>query len=86
MKKIRLFSTKATRDIEGEEAKLYVDFYLVLNKTYGFTFLIDAPDIACSMRNPIKLWKYFLIAREEELVKYTRRYENLYFHYMKRVR
>jgi hypothetical protein len=79
MKKIRLFSAKATKDIEGGEAELYVNFYLVLNKTYWFTFLIDAPDLAVSMRNPIRLWKKFLIMREEEYTKYLRRYEKLYF-------
>lgn len=79
MKKIRLFSTKATKDIEGSEAELYVYFYLVLNRNYVFTFLIDAPNLACSNRNPIKLWKQFLIMLEEENVKYMRRYENLYF-------
>jgi hypothetical protein len=75
MKKICLFSTKATKVIEGEEAKLYVNFYLVLNRTYIFTFLIDAPNLSCSDRHPIKLWKHFLIMFEEEYVKYLRRYE-----------
>ena len=75
MKKIRLFSTKVTEGIEGEEAELYVNFYLVLNKNYIFTFLIEAPDLACSDRHPIKLWKHFLLLLEEESVKYLRRYE-----------
>ena len=75
MKKICLFSTKATKDIEGAEAELYVNFYLVLNRNYIFKFLIDTPDISCSDRNPIKLWKYFLVLLEEEYVKYMRRYE-----------
>ena len=75
MIKIRLFSTKATKGIEGDEAELYVNFYLVLNKTYIFTFLIDAPNLSCSDRRPIKLWKHFLIMLEEETVKYMRRYE-----------
>ena len=75
MKKICLFSTKATKGIEGVEAELYVNFYLVLNKNYIFTFLIDAPNLACSDRHPIKLWKRFLIMLEEENVKYMRRYE-----------
>lgn len=79
MKEIRLFSTRAVTDIEGEEAELYVNFYLVLNRNYVFTFLIDAPDLAISNRNPIKLWKQFLIMLEEECVKYMRRYETLYF-------
>ena len=75
MKKICLFSTKAKKVIEGEEAELYVNFYLVLNRTYIFTFLIDAPNLSCSDRHPIKLWKHFLIMFEEEYVKYLRRYE-----------
>ena len=75
MKKIRLFSTKAIKRIEGEEAELYINFYLVLNGKYIFTFLIEAPDLACSDRNPIKLWKHFLIMFEEEYIKYLRRYE-----------
>ena len=75
MKKICLFSTKTTKGIEGEEAELYVNFYLVLNRNYIFTFLIDAPNLSCSDRHPIKLWKHFLILFEEENVKYMRRYE-----------
>lgn len=75
MKKILLFSTKAVKNIEGSEAELYVNFYLVLNKNYIFTFLIDAPDLSCSDRHPIKLWKHFLILYEEETIKYERRYE-----------
>lgn len=75
MKKICLFSTKATKDIEGDKAELYVNFYLVLNRTYIFTFLIDAPNLSCTDRHPIKLWKHFLIMLEEETVKYMRRYE-----------
>lgn len=75
MKKICLFSTKATKGIEGVEAELYVNFYLVLNRTYIFTFLIDAPNLSCSDRHPVKLWKHFLIMLEEETVKYMRRYE-----------
>lgn len=75
MKKIRLFSTKATKNIEGEEAELYLDFYFVLNRTYIFTFLIDAPNLSCTDRHPIRLWKHFLIMFEEEYVKYMRRYE-----------
>lgn len=76
MKKIRLFSAKATKGFDGEECELYVNFYLVLNRKYIFTFLIDAPNLACSDRHPIKLWKRFLIMLEEEYVKYMRRYEN----------
>ena len=76
MKKICLFSTKVTKSIEGDEAELYVNFYLVLNRDYIFTFLIDAPNLSCSDRHPIKLWKHFLIMLEEETVKYMRRYES----------
>jgi len=75
MKKIRLFSTKVIKSIEGQDAELYVNFYLVLNKNYIFTFLIDTPNLSCSGRRPIKLWKHFLIMLEEESVKYMRRYE-----------
>ena len=75
MKKICIFSAKATKCIEGEEAELYINFYLVLNKTYIFTFLIDAPNLSCTDRHPIKLWKHFLIMFEEESIKYMRRYE-----------
>lgn len=75
MKKICLFSAKAIKGIEGEEAELYVNFYLALSKDYAFTFLIDTPNLACSDRHPIKLWKRFLILLEEEYVKYMRRYE-----------
>ena len=73
--KIRLFSTKEIKGIEGSEAELYVNFYLVLNRDYIFTFLIDSPDLACSDKHPIKLWKHFLVMLEEEYVKYMRRYE-----------
>lgn len=76
MKKIRLFSANVTKGIEGEEAELYVNFYLVLNKEYIFTFVIDAPDLMRSDRHPIRLWKDFLMMLEEENVKYMRRYEN----------
>ena len=45
MKKICLFSTKAIKGIEGDEAELYVNFYLVLNRDYIFAFLINAPNL-----------------------------------------
>ena len=61
MKKICLFSIKATKNIEGEEAEIYLNFYLVLNRNYIFTFLIDTPYIIYSGKHPIKLWKQFLI-------------------------
>ena len=76
MKKICLFSTKVIKDIEGDKAELYVNFYLVFNRTYIFTFLIDAPNLSCTDRHPIKLWKDFLTMLEEETVKYMRRYES----------
>ena len=76
MKKIRLFSANVTKGIEGEEAELYVDFCLVLNRNYIFTFVIDAPNLMRSDRHPIRLWKDFLMMLEEENVKYMRRYEN----------
>ena len=66
---------KAIKNIEGDEAELYVNFYFVLNKTYGCTFLINAPNLSFTDRNPIRLWKHFLIMLEEEYVKYMRRYE-----------
>ena len=75
MKKILLFSARAIENIDGEKAKLYVNFYLVLNKNYIFTFLIDAPNLSCSDRHPIRLWQHFLLMLEEENVKYMRRYE-----------
>lgn len=75
MKKICLFSNKITKGIEEEEVKLYVHFYLVLNKNYIFTFLIDTPNLSCSDRHPIRLWKHFIIMLEEENIKYIRRYE-----------
>ena len=64
-----------TSDITREEAELYVNFYLVFNRDYIFTFLIDSPNLACSDRHPIRLWKHFLILLEKEYVKYMRRYE-----------
>lgn len=79
MKKICLFSTKKTKGIEGEEVELYVNLYLVLNKNYIFTFLIDSPNLSCSDRNPIRLWKHFLMLFEEEYVKYMRRYEKILY-------
>lgn len=77
MKKICLFSTKVKKGIDGKEIELYVNFYLVLNKNYIFTFLIDSPNLSCSSRHPIKLWKRFLILLEEDAVKYMDRYERI---------
>ncbi len=75
MKKIKLFSAELNKEVEGSEAEMYVNFYLVFSKSYGFTFLVDGPDIACSNRNPIKAWRHFLMMEQEECVKYLRRYE-----------
>ncbi len=75
MKKIKLFSAKKEMMIEGSEAELYFNFYLVLNKTYIFTFLIESPNLACSNRNPIKLIKHWAMEVEHEYVKYMRRWE-----------
>lgn len=76
MKKIKLFSAKKEMMIEGGEAELYFNFYLVLNKNYIFTFLIDSPNLSCSDRHPIKLIKHWLMMFEREYVAYLRRYEN----------
>lgn len=75
MKKIRLFTVQEKKNIEGSEAELYCNFYFVLNKNYGFTFLIESPNLACSDRHPIKLIKHWLMLIEEDCVKYMRRYE-----------
>lgn len=75
MIKIKLFSEEKQIGIEGTDAELYIRFYLVLNKNYIFTFLIDAPNLSCSDRHPIRLWKHFLMLYQEECVKYMRRYE-----------
>ena len=75
MIKINLFSEEKQIGIEGTDAELYIRFYLVLNKNYIFTFLIDAPNLSCSDRHPIRLWKHFWMLYQEECVKYMRRYE-----------
>ena len=77
MKKIRLFSIKANKYIEGEDAELYINFYLAFHRDFIFKFIINVPNIALADRNPIRLWKDFLMMREEENVKYMRRYENI---------
>lgn len=77
MKKIKLFSAEKSIGIEGSDCDLYIRFYLVLNKNYIFTFLIDAPNLSCSDRHPIRLWKHFLMEYQEEYVKYLRRYERI---------
>ena len=78
MKKIRLFSVKEHKGIEGEEAELYCNLYLVLNKNYIFTFLIDSPNLSCTDRHLIRLIKHWLMLIEEDCVKYMRRYERKY--------
>lgn len=55
MKKIKLFSIKQEKNIEGENAELYCNIYLILNKTYIFTFLIESPNLACTDRRLIDL-------------------------------
>lgn len=76
MFEIKLFSVKKNKRIEGADAELSFKFCLILDKDYGFTFLIDSPNLACSDRNPIKLWKHWLMLFEEEYVKYLRRCES----------
>lgn len=76
MKKIKLFSAHKNEIIEGYDSDLYLDFYLVFDRTYIFTFLIDGPNLSCSDRNPIRLWKHWLMLFEKEYVKYLRRYES----------
>lgn len=78
--KIKLFSIHKNKVIEGEDAGLYLDFYLIFNRTYIFTFLVDSPNLACSDRNPIKLIKHWIMETEEELTKYLRRYEIFIMH------
>ena len=73
--KIKLFSVHKDMPVEGDDAHLYLDFYLEFNKSYIFTFVIDGPNLACSDRNPIRLWKHWLMLFEKEYVKYLRRYE-----------
>lgn len=77
MKKIKLFSAELNKEVEGSEAELYVNFYLVFSKSYGFTFLVDSPNIAYSNRNPVKAWKQFLMIEQDDYTKYLRRYERL---------
>lgn len=75
MKKIKLFSIWKIKRIEGADAELYCNFYIVFSKKYIFTFLIESPNHACSDRNPIKLIKHWIMEIEEETTKYLRRYE-----------
>lgn len=75
MIKVKLFSVRKTKSIEGEDAELYCNFYFVLNRNYVFTFLIESPNISCSDRHPIRLIKHWLMMIEEDYVRYMRRYE-----------
>ena len=77
MKKIKLFSAELNKEVEGSEAEMYVNFYLVFSKLYGFGFLVDSPNMCSNHKTPIKAWKHFLMMEQEEYVKYLRRYERL---------
>ena len=79
MKKIKLFSVRKIKSIEGAEAELYCNFYVVFNREYIFTFLIESPDLACSDRHPIRLIKHWIVEIEEQETKYLRRFENLFY-------
>lgn len=75
MKKIKLFSMKQEKNIEGDNAELYCNIYLILNKTYIFTFSIESPNLACTDRRLIRLIKHWMMMIEEDNVKYMRRWE-----------
>lgn len=75
MKKIKLFSVRKIKNIEGSDAELYCNFYLVFNNRYIFTFLIESPNLSCSDRHPIRLIKHWIMEIEEQETKYLRRYE-----------
>ena len=75
MKKIKLFSVGKIKSIEGSNAELYCNFYLVFNREYIFTFLIESPGLACSNRHPIRLIKHWIMEIEGQETKYLRRYE-----------
>lgn len=75
MKKIKLFSVRQVKNIEGEDAELYCNFYIAFSGEYIFTFLIESPDLACSDRHPIRLIKHWIMEIEEQETKYLRRYE-----------
>lgn len=75
MKKIKLFSVRKIKSIEGTDAELYCNFYIVFSRIYVFTFLIESPDLACSDRHPIRLIKHWIMEIEEQETKYLRRYE-----------
>lgn len=75
MMKIKLFSDRKIKSIEGSDAELYLNFYIVFSREYFFTFLIESPDLACSNRHPIRLIKHWIMEIEEQETKYLRRYE-----------
>ena len=75
MKKIKLFSIREIKNIEGTNTELYCNFYIIFNRKYIFTFLIESPDLACSDRHPIRLIKHWIMEIEEQETKYLRRYE-----------
>lgn len=79
MKKIKLFSVRKIKSIEGTDAELYCNFFIVFSREYIFYFLIESPDLACSGRNPIRLIKYWIMVIEEQETKYLRRYEKFIF-------
>ena len=76
MKKIKLFSDRKIKNIEGADAELFLNFYIVFSREYIFTFLIESPDLACSDRHPIRLIKHWIMEIEEQETKYLRRYES----------
>ena len=76
MKKIKLFSDRKIKNIEGVDAELFLNFYIVFSREYIFTFLIESPDLACSDRHPIRLIKHWIMEIEEQETKYLRRYES----------
>ena len=75
LKKIKIFSVSEHKNIEGQDAELYCNFYLVFNRSYIFTFLIESPNFGCSDRHPIRLIKHWIMEIEEQETKYLRRYE-----------
>lgn len=79
MKKIKLFSVRKIKDILGSDAELYCNFYIVFNREYIFTFLIESPGLACSNRHPIRLIKHWIMEIEERETKYLRRCEKFIY-------
>lgn len=79
MKKIKLFSVRKIKSIEGADAELYCNFYIVFSREYIFTFLIESPDLACSGRHLIRLIKHWIMEIEYQETKYLRRYEKIHY-------